>query len=433
MTKKKTSGTRKLKKAKAGSTSLIKKQKNLNSLNSIKNTLPKIGKIYDYLNKANDQKKDSLVKKGSKKLRDDQEKLKKIHRALNKIKLTLKKYKSTNVGIFSKALNNNVKSVDRILSNEPSNNSELSIDAFERKIQKIFIDTVLNEGSGKGVRKAKNADIFKQDYKNALIGIKNFLLLFMDDKDDINYNLDEKIFKNYDDNVRNPSKGSRYSLLKGDSLKTILESLKTHKVNNNIRDSDIETINSILNNIQRDIKEIPFGTKFLFFPDVEQSKAKKLAIKKFLKLKNKIDSGVDEIISKLGCNIEDLFRYYYGDNVLNIGNYEYFTKHILPLLPTINTDIIIKTDNNNNNNKISHSLILSNHPSNSSTQVIITDKNRIMMTLLHAVYRLKFLLYINDNERDQQIYTIKMNGNNNSTPISIGDILYDPQYSLVPV
>ena len=55
------------------------------------------------------------------------------------------------------------------------------------------------------------------------------------------------------------------------------------------------------------------------------------------------------------------------------------------------------------------------------------------MTLLHAVYRLKFLLYINDNERDQQIYTIKMNGNNNSTPISIGDILYDPQYSLVPV
>lgn len=434
MTKKKTRGTRKLKKAKVGSSSLIKKQKNLNSLKSIKNTLPKIGKIYDYLNKAYDQKKDSLVKKGSKKLRDDQEKLKKIHRALYKIKLTLKKYKSTNVGIFSKALNNNVKSVDRIQSNEPSNNRELSIDAFERKIQQIFIDTVLNEGSGKGVRKAKNADIFKQDYKNALIGIKNFLLLFMDNKDGIIYNLDEKIFKNYDDNVRNPSKGSRHSLLKGNTnLKTILESLKTHKVNNNIRDSDIESINSILNNIQRDIKEIPFGTKFLFFPDVEQSKAKKLAIKKFLKLKNKIDSGVDEIISKLGCNIEDLFKYYYGDNLLNFGNYEYFTKHILSLLPTINTDIIIKTANNNNNNNISHSLILSNNSSNLSTQVIITDKNRIMMTLLHAVYRLKFLLYINDNERDQQIYTIKMNGNNNSTPISIGDILYDPQYSLVPV
>ena len=127
-----------------------------------------------------------------------------------------------------------------------------------------------------------------------------------------------------------------------------------------------------------------------------------------------------------------MFKYYYGDNVLNFVNYEYFTKHILQLLPTINTDIIIKTANNNNKN-ISHSLILSNHPSNLSTQVIITDKNRIMMTLLHAVYRLKFLLYINDNERDQQIYTIKMNGNNNSTPISIGDILYDPQYSLVPV
>ena len=433
MTKKKTSGTRKLKKAKVGSSSLIKKQKNINSFNSIKNTLPKIGTIYDYLNKAYDQKKDSLVKKGSKKLRDDQEKLKKIHRALYKIKLTLKKYKSTNVGIFSKALNNNVKSFERIQSNEPSNNSELSIDAFERKIQQIFIDTVLNEGSGKGVRKAKNADIFKQDYKNALIGIKNFLLLFMDNKDDIIYNLDAKIFKNYDDNVRNPSKGSRYSLLKDNALKTILENLKTHKVNNNIRDSDIKSINSILNNIQRDIKDIPFGTKFLFFPDVEQSKAKKLAIKKFLKLKNKIDSGVDEIISKLGCNIEDLFKYYYGDNKLTFGNYEYFTKHILSLLPTINTDIIIKTANNSNNNKISHSLILSNHPSNLSTQVIITDKNRIMMTLLHAVYRLKFLLYINDNERDQQIYTIKMNGNNNSTPISIGDILYDPQYSLVPV
>ena len=79
MTKKKTRGTRKLKKAKVGSSSLIKKQKNINSFNSIKNTLPKIGTIYDYLNKAYDQKKDSLVKKGSKKLRDDQEKLKKIY------------------------------------------------------------------------------------------------------------------------------------------------------------------------------------------------------------------------------------------------------------------------------------------------------------------------------------------------------------------